>query len=126
MPMILAPGKLRRKVVMNLRTRLERELLLALSSVLFWETLFQGKKKKKKRTKSECLATCSYKVFPFYDIVTCMAKHSLDCQVEVPQCSLTPWVINESCSNRKKIILICTYIFRICPYCEVFLESLSF
>lgn len=46
MPMILAPGRLRRTLVMSLRNRLERELLLTLSSVLLWETVSGGKKKK--------------------------------------------------------------------------------
>lgn len=46
MPMILAPGKLRRKVVKNLRTMLERELLLALILCYSGRLCFKEKKKK--------------------------------------------------------------------------------
>lgn len=56
MPIIPAPGKLRQKVVINLRTGLESELLATLSFVLLCETLFQ-----ERTTKSESLATFSYK-----------------------------------------------------------------
>lgn len=122
MPIIPALGRLRRKVLMNLRTGLESELLLTGSSVLLWETLFHGEKK------SECLATYSYKVFPFYDVSYKSNIHwLLYCVESRRDCSVSSLVLrNEGCNSHKEIVLICMYSFRIFPYCEVLLEHLSF